>query len=278
MKPYERWLARLLHVFLTAIVLIIIFLKETEMHFAINNGTQYYVEAYLLLVTLTIFLYFVCSFLDPGFVVRRSADIETVVIFHSKDDVTELLKNEEVDDSETSKMIQNNARNIRLRQCGYCEIMQPLRARHCEECGRCVRRYDHHCPWIGNCVGERNHKYFFAFLCAETALIGWSTYIIFKAFVPELMWKEWFTKNWIFLFSIIFLIICVIVSGLLTLCHSYMMFTAQTTWEFMSRPRISYLKIFPEHYNPFDKGYLMNMVSFLCYCNYQQWDNMYTKP
>ena len=65
----------------------------------------------------------------------------------------------------------------KLRRCGYCNIIQPLRAKHCEDCNRCVHRYDHHCPWLGNCVGERNHRFFWAFLLFEASLIGWSAEI-----------------------------------------------------------------------------------------------------
>ena len=34
--------------------------------------------------------------------------------------------------------------------CTVCALDQPIRARHCKYCGRCVASFDHHCPWIGN--------------------------------------------------------------------------------------------------------------------------------
>ena len=39
--------------------------------------------------------------------------------------------------------------------CPECEILKPLRSRHCEVCNQCVRVFDHHCPWINNCVAAK---------------------------------------------------------------------------------------------------------------------------
>lgn len=54
---------------------------------------------------------------------------------------------------------------------------QPLRARHCRDCRRCVRRYDHHCPWMENCVGERNHPLFVAYLALQLVVLLWGLYL-----------------------------------------------------------------------------------------------------
>ena len=276
-KTCDRWLARFFHVFLTSMVMIMVFLKHTELKHDLYNGNLWRVAAYLALVFVSTVLYFITSFMDPGYVLYNSIDAETGVVFNSKEEQSEILTspNEQAECSETTSMLELNARNLRLRCCGFCQIMQPLRAKHCEECRHCIRRYDHHCPWIGTCVGERNHKFFLAFLFSETFLVSWTVYITAKAFKHQSAWKRWFEDNWMFLVLIIFLLVSLLVVGLLWVCHSYMMFTAQTTWEFMSRPRISYLKKFPTDYNPFDQGYVMNMLSFLCYFKIQKWGDIY---
>ena len=100
-----------------------------------------------------------------------------LLLIQDKDPLSLQITNlaEEADDTtEMSKMILPEGKALRLRICGYCEIKQPLRSKHCEDCGRCVRRYDHHCPWLGNCVGERNHRFFLIFLLLESCVIGWA--------------------------------------------------------------------------------------------------------
>ncbi|CAI5731177.1 unnamed protein product [Peronospora farinosa] len=48
--------------------------------------------------------------------------------------------------------------------CAQCEVLRPLNASHCSDCGICVIELDHHCPWTGKCVGKRTIKWFYVFL------------------------------------------------------------------------------------------------------------------
>ncbi|KAK4748852.1 hypothetical protein SAY87_015438 [Trapa incisa] len=50
------------------------------------------------------------------------------------------------------------------KECSTCRIPKPARSKHCSICNRCVARFDHHCGWMNNCIGEKNTRYFLAFL------------------------------------------------------------------------------------------------------------------
>mmetsp|Transcript_29725 Transcript_29725/g.85082 ORF Transcript_29725/g.85082 Transcript_29725/m.85082 type:complete len:357 (+) Transcript_29725:39-1109(+) len=61
----------------------------------------------------------------------------------------------------------------RQKWCRRCRLWRPYRCGHCTICGRCVLRLDHHCYWMGTCVGERNLRFFTAFmLSAGVGLIA----------------------------------------------------------------------------------------------------------
>ncbi|XP_058738607.1 probable protein S-acyltransferase 17 isoform X1 [Vicia villosa] len=61
------------------------------------------------------------------------------------------------------------------KECSTCKIPKPARSKHCSICNRCVARFDHHCGWMNNCIGERNTRYFMAFLLWHFLLCMYGT-------------------------------------------------------------------------------------------------------
>ena len=59
------------------------------------------------------------------------------------------------------------AANLEKHFCQYCNVDQPIRAKHCKDCNFCVATFDHHCVWTGNCVGEKNRPLFLLFLTLQ---------------------------------------------------------------------------------------------------------------
>ena len=91
-----------------------------------------------------------------------------------------------------------------------------------------------------------------------------------------------FTSNEIA--SVLFVIIdCIVlfVGGISTISlfgfHSYLMCTNQTTWESVSRSRISYLKKLGEDDNPFHLGYCCNVYTFCCKHRPKSWRAVYKR-
>ncbi|KAK2977381.1 hypothetical protein RJ640_013360 [Escallonia rubra] len=93
----------------------------------------------LLAVGVGILLFLLTSFSDPGTV--NAENVSEYLSAYPYDNVIYLEK-----------------------ECSTCKISKPARSKHCSICDRCVARFDHHCGWMNNCIGERNTRYFLAFL------------------------------------------------------------------------------------------------------------------
>lgn len=154
-----------------------------------------------------------------------------------------------------------------LRWCKTCRMHQPLRTKHCRDCGRCVRTHDHHCPWVGTCVGEGNRLYFYWFLVAQFVelttffLVGCRSMLtdrhsrrglLFSAASSPLLWIGLGVMA-----LLLFMVACL-------LCfHTYLAMVNTTTWENISWHHISYLRgLLPDGGSPFSKTLLSNLAAY----------------
>lgn len=92
---------------------------------------------------------------------------------------------------------------------------------------------------------------------------------------PGVTWELWFRLNGFLLAALAAVGVFSVVVVLLLCCHLYLVSTNCTTWEFMSRHRISYLKNCGNEENPFDRGVFCNLWDFFCICRTVAWEQMY---
>ncbi|KAG9471569.1 hypothetical protein GDO78_014258 [Eleutherodactylus coqui] len=208
---------------------------------------------FVTLVTCSTALYYGVSLMDPGYVLT------------------------DCDEKEEQETTSQNPGAVRMRRCGYCLLKQPMRARHCKSCQRCVRRYDHHCPWIENCVGEKNHRVFILYLALQLLALLWAVRIAWSGFYAAVTWSEWLLANILLLVAFMVIGVCTVVVILLLVSHLYLISCNVTTWEFMSHHRISYLKQCDSDTSPFDRGIIRNLWSFFCTCGNVVWERVYIR-
>ncbi|KAM4532133.1 palmitoyltransferase ZDHHC12-B isoform 2-T2 [Fundulus diaphanus] len=222
------FLVRTAHVVLTWIITLILFLYDTELRKQEETGQILQPVLFVLLVLVSVLLYFAVSLMDPGFILSEDSDLQ-----------------------------------------------QPMRSKHCQACQRCVRRYDHHCPWIENCVGERNHRWFVVYLAVQLLVLLWGLHITWTGFSPAPSWPPWLRSNGVLLAVGALLALLALVVLLLLGSHLYLVSMNVTTWEFMSRHRISYLKHCGADDNPFDRGAARNLWGFFCEWGGVAWEQAY---
>jgi len=263
---WKKILVRGTHLALVFGVVSSLVFQSSELNYAIHTSNYLYCFLYGSLVYVSLFFYFLTCYMNPGYVPSNK--------IHGS-----ILTTDESEDDENDKELPTSD-TVQLRKCSHCNILQPLRSHHCDYCHRCVRKYDHHCPYFDTCIGEYNHRYFLIFLLTTDLLILWSLIICSQSFIYYMSWSLWLNKNVFRLFSMHILAVSIVAVTILFVIHSYFMLTNTTTWEKVSRHRITYLKHLPEEeYNPFDQGYCRNIYLFLCKCRSEShyWNIVYRK-
>jgi palmitoyltransferase len=118
---------------------------------------------------------------------------------------------------------------IERRFCTVCQLEQPIRAKHCKECKRCVALHDHHCPWLGICIGERNRRAFYWYLLAQNCELWWSVVHCLKLFETEPGFVLWIEANLMRVCVLVVLVFFTVMLSCLLTFHSYLACSNRTT-------------------------------------------------
>lgn len=194
-----------------------------------------------------------CDEIEPDHVDPGSARLGTKV------KIERIIRDPAVIPSEQSTVTNSPADLYELRFCTVCNTDQPVRAKHCSECSRCVATYDHHCPWLGNCIGEKNRLWFYLYLMLQLLEIA-SYMLLMNNFEEPSRGRSWLnTNSWrLMLYAIGGLLVSLI--GSLFTVQTYLLCRNITTWEFFSRRKITYLQSWSRT-SPFDKGVFRNFAT-----------------
>ncbi len=143
------------------------------------------------------------------------------------------------------------------RFCDICEIWQPLRTKHCRDTRRCVATFDHYCFFVGAAISEGNHATFICMLALASVAVSWDVYILSIS-----VWNHSGFYFALYITSLGLSVFPLVMVVSLFLYHLYLVLTAQTTWEHLSRENITYLHRVPDGVNPFSRGLSGNIAEF----------------
>ncbi|KAJ3676574.1 hypothetical protein LUZ60_003986 [Juncus effusus] len=147
---------------------------------------------------------------------------------------------------------------VKVKYCDTCLLYRPPRTSHCSICNNCVQKFDHHCPWVGQCIGLRNYRFFYMFISTSTFLcfyvfaLSWANIIEERANYRGSVLKS-MRGEVLSLVLIVYTFIAVWFVGGLTVFHTYLISTNQTTYE-------NFRYRYDKKENPYNKGIFANIA------------------
>lgn len=205
------------------------------------------------LTVLDLTFLFLTSSRDPGIVPRNSRPPESDEAFDLATPSMEWV-NERTPHLKLprTKDVIVNGHTVKVKYCDTCLLYRPPRVSHCSICNNCVQRFDHHCPWVGQCIGMRNYRFFFMFISTSTILciyvfvFSWIN-VVKEGGIPKAVSKDILSD-----FLLVYCFIAIWFVGGLTIFHSYLICTNQTTYE-------NFRYRYDKKENPYNKGVMWNI-------------------
>ncbi|CAN1160551.1 Probable protein S-acyltransferase 4 [Linum perenne] len=231
----------------------------------VNEGVQNPAHCYhvllggVFLTVLALVFLLLTSSRDPGIVSRNSKPPESDEISDVATPSMEWVNGRTPNlKLPRSKDVVVNSHTVKVKFCDTCLLYRPPRASHCSICNNCVQRFDHHCPWVGQCIGIRNYRFFFMFISTTTILC---IYVFVCSWINLLdkdvrIWKA-MTHDLLSDFLIVYCFIVVWFVGGLTIFHSYLICTNQSTYE-------NFRYRYDKKENPYNRGIAKNILETFC--------------
>lgn len=188
----------------------------------------------------------IITFSDPGYITEKSVE------------------------SDLAKYPANGLIFFADKTCRTCLLPKPARSKHCSVCNKCVYVYDHHCIFVNNCVGEKNYRWFVAFLFANLNLMVYGGYLcwtLLKNTLKSIGWWQAITRtseaNRIAGILLILAVVFSVVVSAFTALHFRYMYLGVTTNEADKWGEIEYLVSLGMLYYVEDLGVYVERASYM---------------